>query len=403
MNKDKLMAVLCGSVSMVRCFKDTGIDCLLAVSDINDPARFSRYCARKRIIADWVSDTDRAIDDMIAIGMELPGRPVLYYGDDKKLQTISRNRDLLSQYYNFLMPDASFIEDTIDKARFRDLSARHDLPTPQTLLSSSFASAAEALGAVELPCLLKPNSHIGWFKSKAVMEYAKGQPQKGLVARTRDEFVFLFDLIREFGSEFVIQEYIEGGEEEIYSYHAYFDENSMPLACFAGRKIRTYPMSCGESSFLELVKEPAIIRLGTELLQRMKFVGPVKLDFKRDSRRNRYVLLEINARFTLWNYLGAASGINIPHIAHRHLQGERVALQTDYRTDTKWLAFGMDLRAFIRGYRPSGALSLTGWLNSLRGKKIYSVFAWDDPIPFLVSETRKFAALPRKAISKLLP
>jgi predicted ATP-grasp superfamily ATP-dependent carboligase len=210
-------------------------------------------------------------------------------------------------------------------------------------------------------------------------------PGKALRAETFGDLTVALDRARRYGVPFIVQEYIPGNEDCLYSYHAYRDGGGCVLGSYVGRKIRTYPRYAGVSTYLELVKEPHIAELGERILANLEIVGPVKLDFKRDARTGQVYLLEVNARFTLWNHLGAACGVNLPEIAYHDLIGERRPATSEYRTGVRWLSFGNDLRGFIREYRRSGALSWSDWLGTYRGKLVYDVFSWRDPMPFAAS------------------
>ena len=383
MAKATVTAVLCGGINMLRCFPDADIPTILVTSDRKDPALYSRYCRQKKIIDSNGTDENKVVEELLELGSRFNEKPVLFYGDDKMLLLISRNREKISKYYRFLMPDSELVEDFVDKARFSDLSIRFDLPVPKTVLSSQVKNAEEIKQYLSPPYLLKPNSHVGWHKSPIVREVTKGMPQKGLLANNDDDFERLYGVIKRFTDDFVVQEFIPGGEELIYSFHAYYNSKSEHSSYYVGKKIRTYPKIGGESCYLELVKEPKVVSLGLEILEKLNFVGPVKLDFKKDVKRDRFYLLEVNPRFNLWHYLGSVCGINLPKLAYADLTGQPVAPQKEYRTGIKWLAFGMDLRAFVKSYHPSGELSWTGWLKSLKGKKIYTFFSWQDPYPFV--------------------
>jgi predicted ATP-grasp superfamily ATP-dependent carboligase len=108
------------------------------------------------------------------------------------------------------------------------------------------------------------------------------------------------------------------------------------------------------------------------------------------------LLLEINARFTLWNHLGAANGVNLPLCAYRDLTGQPLTPPRDFRTDVRWLSFGNDLRAYLRDYRRGGELRLRDWVGSLRGPMVYDIFAWDDPLPFARNAVDFSAAFVRR-------
>jgi predicted ATP-grasp superfamily ATP-dependent carboligase len=137
----------------------------------------------------------------------------------------------------------------------------------------------------------------------------------------------------------------------------------------------------GVSTFLELVKDDALARLGADIVRRLGIVGPVKLDFKRDPATGRTCLLEVNSRFNLWHYLGAASGMNLPLLAWGDLSGRPLPRPLGYSTGTRWVSFAQDLKSFLQDYRPAGEFGWGSWIGSFRGRTIFDTFAWDDPRP----------------------
>lgn len=382
-------AVLRGGMNLLRCFPDRTIPTIVVSSSAQDLTFTSRFCQNKQCITDYRANPKKSIEDLIKLANTLPGKPVLFYGDDLLLLLISRNREQLSKHFEFLLPSPAQVEMFVDKSQFAALAKELSLPVPQTILSSEIQNSPEKVKTIPLPCLIKPNSHIGWHQSPIVKTETGGKPQKGFVATDPQELDRLLTLIQQVTDDYVIQEFIPGGEELIYSFHAYYNENSQPLAHYVGKKIRTYPRQGGESCYLELVIDDEVTRLGKEILSKLQFRGPVKLDFKKDLTNNSYKLLEINARYNLWHYLGSRCGINIPKIAYAHQTQKQVHGEfSEYKTGIKWLAFGMDLRSFVKSYHPSGDLTWLQWLRSLGGKKIYNTFAWNDPLPLIVSQAR---------------
>jgi predicted ATP-grasp superfamily ATP-dependent carboligase len=371
-------AVVCGDLNMLRCLAGRGIDLCVVAWDPDEVTLRSRYCEDGRLISPPTTG-ERAVEDLERVGNELGGRPVLYYGNDAMLLLISRYRERLSRCFRFRMPGAELVDDTVDKARFATLAEAHGLPVPRTLTHAEELSPEELLERVGLPCLLKPSSHTRWHAARA----ARGAPpMKALRAETESELVVAHEELRTYSDSFVAQQWIRGGDERILSYHAYLDAASQPLGEYCGKKIRTYPRDAGVSTYLELVREPRLLELGRAIAQQLSLVGPLKLDFKVDSETDVPYLLEVNARFTLWNRLGAACGVNLPLIAYRDLMGQRCECPRDYRTDIRWLSFSNDFRTFLRDYLPTGELSWSEWLGSYRGPKVYDVFAWNDPVPF---------------------
>lgn len=374
-------AVVCGDLNLLRCFVGRGIPTVVVAWNPDEVTLFSRFARNSQVIAP-PSDPERALADLEAIGKQYRHKPVLYYGTDDMLLLVSRNRERLARYFSFRMPSAELIEDLVDKNRFQALAERVGLPVPPALACDRDTPASDVLARVGLPCAFKPSMHIGWLRSGASTD---GKPRKALIARNQEELVALHERVKSYAPSFVAQRFVDGGEDRIYSYHAYLDDQSQPFGEFAGKKIRTYPMEAGVSTYLELVKDPEVIALGREAAHKLGLTGPVKLDFKRDPSDGRLYLFEVNPRFTLWCYLGASCGVNLPKIAYSDLLGENCELPQDYRTGVRWLSFGNDLRAFVRDYAPRGGLSLAGYLSSFRGQKIYDVFSWRDPVPLAMS------------------
>lgn len=402
MNNTRNAAVLCGDLNMLRCFSGTGIHRVAVSSDPQDLIFQSRYTKQKWLVADPLTQPERTIDDLIRLSMSFAEKPVLFYGDDPTLLAISRNRERLEPHYHFLMPDSVVIEDLVNKVRFSELADRLQLPVPRTILGASVSSADEVLKQMELPCIIKPNCHVGWFRSSIIREEG-GRPQKVLRADTAEEFRRLFSRMKTLTNDFVVQEYIAGTDDCIYSFHAYLDRQSRPLAYYVGRKVRTYPSDSGISTCLELVKEPRVVDLGLDILRKLGHVGPVKLDFKRDTIRDRFWLLEVNARFNLWHYLGTACGINIPLIAYCDQMRMPVPMESEYRTGVRWVSFMDDLRAFVLDYHPRRLVSWPEYIRSFCCEKVYDIFAWNDPFPAAVAVTRDLKLRAQKLIHRLVP
>jgi predicted ATP-grasp superfamily ATP-dependent carboligase len=162
-------------------------------------------------------------------------------------------------------------------------------------------------------------------------------------------------------------------------------------------------MHHGGSAFIETVEEPTVARIGIESLQKVNFQGIVKIDMKRNPRDGSFKILEVNPRYTLWESLGAFAGMNLCAVALRHARGEVPAqFRQSYALNYKWIFFKQDFRAFLTGYWRAGEVSLLQYLNSLRGKKIYQLWDWKDPAPFLYSATQFWLKNGRKLVGKFI-
>jgi D-aspartate ligase len=380
MSGHPIHAVVLGDLNLTRCLARQRIPVSIVASDPREPTLHSRSAPRRFLIAP-PTDPEHAVADLEAVASHFADRPVLYFGTDAALLMISRARARLAKHFRFALSEEKLVESLVDKALFADLAAEYGLLVPESVRSGDLSGAAELLARIDLPCAFKPSVHTGWLRRRAPVDR---MPRKALRADTPEQAMALYDELSRIGP-FVVQRWIEGGEDSVLSFHCYADEQSRVVGWFVGKKIRTYPREAGVSTYLELVHDQEVADRGFEVVSRLGVVGPLKIDFKRDRARGALYVLELNARFTLWCYLGMASGVNLPAIAHAHLSGQAVPRQRSYDTDVRWLSFGNDLRTFLRSYRPSGELGFLDWLRSYRSKKVYDVFSWTDPGPSVVA------------------
>jgi predicted ATP-grasp superfamily ATP-dependent carboligase len=355
-------------------------------SDPDAPSFFSRHCGQRRICASPAEDEGALLSDLVSLGQLHPGRPVLFYGDDALLRFLSRHREVLRERFRFALPPEGLLSALLDKIRFAALARELSLPVPPTILSTEGLDAAAIAARIPPPVILKPACHLGFHTANAVAGLG---PVKAFYAGSVAELGRMMDRLAAFSPDFVAQAYVPGGEEEVHSFHAYRDARGRVLGRYVGRKIRTYPRRAGISTYLELCDAPDLERLGLEVLERLGLMGVVKLDFKRDPRDGRYHLLEVNARFSLWNHLGAAAGVNLPLLAYRDLLGIPTAPSPPARAGLRWLSFADDARGFFRSPPSAGDLSFPAWIASLRGPKVHDVFAWDDAWPLVASVARE--------------
>ncbi|NWG93661.1 MAG: hypothetical protein HXY21_14325 [Parvularculaceae bacterium] len=392
-------AVLAGDLDLLRPLHAAGVPTILLLR------KRQRFLRHSRIVSDWVdfpdpaTEADKAVEVLVDVARGLNERPVLYYADDAMLSLVRRHRAKLESRYRFLMPADDIVVACGDKLRFAALAERASIPVPRTAPGERVRSADD-VAAFGYPLVIKPGSHIGWFASEAV-EIAGGKSRKIVVANDRRAFETLLAATRRSTDDFIVQEFIPGGEDQVYSFHAFVRPDGAPVASFVGRKIRTYPALGGESSYITLVRDFAIEKLGRETVRKLNLSGPVKIDFKRDLRTRRDYVLEINLRHNLWHQLGAVCGVNLMLIAYEFLTGAPASFVGDYRTDVRWLDIYGDLRAFLGDYRPAKIYTWKTYLASLKAPKVYHLFAWKDPLPLLLAALNFTKAAAAKLLRRI--
>lgn len=369
--------VLFGGLSVLRALGLARIPVIVASLERRTPSMASRHCAGSVELPPGAG-REAIVEALVREGRELAARhgapPPLFYDNDDRLALVQDYRRALAPHFALLLNEPELGDALLDKARFQALAERRRLPVPRRI-------DWPALGAEPGPVLVKPKTRTGWEDSPVRRQLFGGGGkarvfESGRAAR-------LDRAVQQLAGRLAFQEYVPGGDRSLWSFHGFAAPGGEVLQGFVGRKIRTWPELTGDSAYLELAREPELERLGRDLAARLGLAGVFKMDFKRSAATGRFYLLEINARFNIWHYLGAKNGVNLPQVAYDFLTRGKRAAPAAARTRYRWLALRYDLRAY-RELRARRALGAAGWLWSLaQAPKVYELFSWTDPAPFL--------------------
>jgi D-aspartate ligase len=372
-------AFVLGGISLVRPLALASIPVIVGTDDDDEPALRSRRVLETCRLPSPVRAPRDAVDALLRAGALLRyragARLPLVVGRDDWLGLLYRHRAAMERHFVFLACDPALGEALLDKARFHELALALGLPVPRRYAWDAAADLRRHAG----PLIAKPRLKLHWNESPRLRAlngcYGKGVVYPGPEALLADE------RLAPFRELFIVQEYVPGGDDALVSYHGLADEHGRVLASFVGRKLRTFPPRTGDSSLIELTRDPTAEAAGQSIVEALGLKGPFKLDLKQDARDGRLRLIEVNARFSLWNHLGAANGIDLIAMAYDYLVDGARPWPTGYRTRTRWLDLALDYKAF-RQLKAEGALSTASWLRSIVfTRKVHSVFRWDDPWP----------------------
>lgn len=381
------LACVMGDIDLLRPIGSAGIPCAV-VARPGAPQRYSRFTTAS---VEWSDAWDRPADlveSLLRFGAEQPGRPVLFYEEDRELLLVSRYRERLRRAFRFVVPDRTLVEDLVDKARFQALAQRLDLPVPEAALLRAADGAAAFETVSRFPVVVKPlTRRTDRWQPVAGM-------QKALRVESRGELRDLWSRLADRGVDILAQELIDGPEDRIESYHVYVDERGEVVGEFTGRKLRTYPAVFGHSTALVITDATDVRDLGRELAWRLDLRGVAKFDFKR-APDGRLYLLEVNPRFNLWHHLGAVAGVNLPALVYADLVGLPRPSTRAARAGATWCKAWRDVAAA----RAQG-MSLLRWATWALRADAHRLIALDDPMPLVRSglfECRERLSRPRAA------
>jgi D-aspartate ligase len=358
-------------------------------SDPQAIGMFSRYLTACPLPNSDDSEENR-LQYLIDLGKKLGEKAVLYPLRDDDVILCSRERDELQKYYLYVMPDHATITNLLTKDGLHQVARACDIPDPQMFLACNYDEIEGLADGLDYPVILKPVLSTSWLRPEIISllrDDPLSGPPKVALCRNAEELLQTYRKISVYDSQIIVQEVIPGEDERLTYFCFYLNRQSIPLAFFAGRKLRVLPVGFGSASYVRSFRDPELEEISFKLLSGASYQGLGGIEFKKDPRDERYKLIEFNARFGMWDALSTRCGIDIPYIAYCDALGWPAKAQHDYRENVIWVDLQRDIRAFVI-YRRRKQLSFGDWLRSLRGEKDWAVYSRDDWKPALVATTK---------------
>lgn len=384
------------ALGVVKALGRCGIPTILMHSIMDTIARFSRY-ASAQLVPNPAEDPEAYIDTLIRAQKKLKVPVVLFPTTDISTMTISKFRGQLEANFRFVIPSDELIQQVTSKDGFYNLARKHQLPVPKTYTVCNEEEVRNVAGEVVFPCLIKPHYSHSWRTPIFRQEFGRIQIIK---VHTAEELLEQYKKVAAYDNRIVVQEFIQGSDDCEYSLHTYSSRNGKTMVNFLAHKLRLDPIHHGSGAFIQTAHVPEIFQIGNEFLRKINYRGMSSFQFKWDPVRKGYFAIELNPRYSLWNFLEPSCGVNYPLINYLDSLGQPFDVPQDYPDGIKWFSMERDINAFL-SYRAEGSLTFSQWIGSYAGKKYCAEFSFDDPLPFLVFVSKMASRFVKKYIRKV--
>jgi D-aspartate ligase len=349
----------------------TGLDAIRALGRLGAPVlaidpRPSAHGFRSRYaiptLCPPVEQEEELIDFLVRLGDGFNTPAPIFPTSDEYLNTLAKHRDQLGNRYRYPFPTWDVLEPIQGKRHQVETAIAAGVPVPQT--------SDEPTEKYGFPVLVKPSSPQGFRARFGVQAFR---------CRTPAELAEAYDKCLPFDP--LVQEFIPGGDDELYTFGGVVSEDGRPLAKFSGRKLRQTPPVVGTCRIGESVWVDDVVDQGLALLRALRFQGVAQVEFKRDHRDGRYKLIEVNPRLWQWHGLTGHVGVDVTQISYLHLLGADLEETTMQHVRKRWVTtFRGDTRPML-----------------VRPPYVDAFLALDDPKPAAVQVYR----LTRNAIRGL--
>lgn len=327
------------------------------------------------------SEPQGLLSCLLALGKTLSEPGILIPSGDVELLCISRNREALSEYFHFRVPDVDTVELLADKARFYLFCMEAGIPAPLTFVDPLPDTIEEIASEIAYPCLIKPFLRDKTWNTDF-------DNKKVLVANNAEALIQLFGDVHREHPDILIQEIVPGPDSNLYFSHVYLSQKLETLAIWTGRKIRQRPIHFGTSTMTETFWVDTVAEDSLKILRQLQCAGYASIEFKKDPRDSLYKVMEVTQGRTWYpHYLGFGAGINIPFIWYQDLLGNSQADTTRAKEGVRWIDECRDPAASY-DYWKCGELTFLEWVRSYRRVSISAFASLRDPLPLIFAGAR---------------
>ena len=387
-----LTAVSLNALGVARALGSHGVT-VHAVDASGDPRRPER--ASRHFAEFWQPRDDSAralVDCLLENARRLGGeRPVLLAITDQSVEALAEHRAELEECFRIPAGSPQSVLELLSKKGIDDAAHRHGMPVPATRTVGSREELERALSELRAPWILKPQD-----KDE---EFAASGAKKAYRFEAAAEALSTWDSFDGRLRHVVVQEYVPGGDRDVWFCLTAMSGASEPLATFVGRKIRQWPPLCGGTASCEPVRGPdadTAARLTVDFFQKTRQVGINAVEFKRDPRDGSLFMIEPTVARTDWqSAIADINGVPIPYLVYCDAVGAPQPALRPTRLAWRWVEFSAEQKA-VDYYRRAGELSRLGWLWSIRPPMCPAWFRFGDPGPALVMLRDRFGRALRK-------
>lgn len=369
----KLPVITFGELSLVHCLGTAGIPVFTASEKTPNVTYHSRFSKRHLVFSSY--ESSKFIDELCTLGASFESKVMLMGHDDRALLSISKHRKRLEDYFLFLLPDHEMVTRILDKLLFCRLCEEYELPAPASIEISGLDQVKQVHSKLKAPYIIKPAYRHYWYNEEFVE--VVGHYQKAFVCDNYDDLEALYRKIMKVNPSVVVQEYVVGDDNRLFDVNLNVDAQGNIDAYAIGQKLRVYPPKAGWGSYVKTVEDEEMLDICAGIIDKLNLKGMVNIQFKKDSRTDEPKLIEIHTRSSIFDFLGASAGQNVPARYYSDITGVKIKSET-YRSNVTYLNIARDLRLFIR-YRKEYGISWFDWLKTYSGVAVYDGMLFKDP------------------------
>ena len=356
------------ALGLTRQAAKLGIRVVLFIEDVYSVARFSKT-VQEIVVFGSIGGLDkylRKYEDADTL---------LFPTSDEYIEYLVDNYDELRQKFILGIPDPTCVKIFADKRMTYKFAEQMGIPHPKSWYPDNMDDVRKISKTAEYPLVVKPAVMYAFHKKFGKKAYRCDSPEELILRCETIGNQFSIDGL-------VIQEFLSGGAESLYSYGAMVVKGE-PIAWVMANRIRQNPMDFGNSTtFAVTCNIPEMEASAKNILKRVEYDGLAEVEFMYDDRTETYKFLEINTRAWKWHSISMGLGFGFLSEMIHYYNGENGDFCVEFRK-MAWVErltdFAVCLKSILKG-----RLKLVNVLHSYCQKKENAVWSWKDPLPAIM-------------------
>lgn len=365
-------------LGIARSLGEQGIPVIGLSSHRGVYGEFTRY-AKTVACPDSRNEPEALLPFLQRMGVSLGRRMIVFPTRDDDVLFLDRNREALSPYFELVVPERSVLQASLNKWETYLWAQRAGVATPRAWLIQGEEDLRRAIPEATYPCILKPVASYHWRKGG---NWEKVGGRKALAVFSPEELLVEYAAIARADRRALLQEMVSGDDDCLVSAACYLDRESNLVAAFTTQKLAQAPEGLGTGFIVQAVERREILDPTMRLLREMRFTGIAEVEYKWDSAKSQYQLIEINPRPWDQHRLGIGCGVNLMHIAYCEHAGLAMPAVSERVSAQKWIAEDTFCMTALGLLWEGDRTKIQSLFRLARGERSYAVWSAKDPFPF---------------------
>jgi D-aspartate ligase len=275
-------------LTTARALKGMGLSLVGVAADPQAPCCLSNIWDQ---IIPVTLDPEVQAQELLALGRslvdEIGVKPLLLFSQDSMVIEASRLQTSFEACFNFVLPARSAMSRLMDKTLFHLWAEEQGYRVPKSKIVASYDQLEEYLDEYTFPCILKPLVRTpDWdhFNSNDKFVYLNQKQD----IRDYRHYQKLFAMV----DRYVLQEWIPGGDEQVFFCLFSVDANGHVLDGFSGRKLLQWPLLGGSTAVCIDWPDPELLSMSQEILLAAGLRGLGSIEYKRHAETGHYYITE---------------------------------------------------------------------------------------------------------------